>query len=936
MGWPSPADYNGAVQNPRAAFRDPKLKDCAVELKPGKPWPWPRSGANAIVYRLFNGPWSTAVRVFLNAPKPQRQARYQMVHAYLQQTNPKCMVEFGYEAEGICVNGQWLPILTMEWVEGQTLGVWFREAVGRQDSPAIKQMAHEWIKLVCELRSHRIAHCDLQHGNVMVVGDRLVLVDYDGMFVPPMETGDDEDRVAWENGLPAYQHPGRPGQLLSPAIDDFSAWIILISLRAVADDLSLWHRMIGASEEESLLFTERDIKDPGRSPLWPELIHNARDRMVREWSAALRASLEGPFEEIPPFTVDIFGPLREVIKGGDWRQIHELATSRKYAAATFPADLATTVREASRRIECAQKFEQKVRGGQVREIAAAYRPELLDDWYDAAAVARGRAARKAVELLEELARVEQADPTGRTLVALWGRRGGDLQGLAEGDALRQKVESWQKRIATAERLDQAVGRGGPERAIGEAWQAVVAAGGHPEAERHRARAETAGRRYQELTRLDAVPAGEDEAADRALLKAWEAGAAALDGCPEADPFRARARAAKGRAKRLAELKRRIDEADQGTGGEQAVLDAAAALPPGYGDGFTDRIRRARERLTSTAALDQALSAVPPSDLAIAAAAERARAGGSWPTRTEVIARCELALRRRDLIRALDAIPTGLALDEQDAQWAAAWDAALLADCHDAREHRARHARAVARIAAFAELERALEQGDAVTVKRLARGPTLADHPGVARRRPEIDALIAKSEQVERLVAAARGGQADAFLAEAEPGLLAAHAVLFLPYRAAIESWIDARLRRGDILMATRPLFLNGPTPATVIARWIWKQTHLVRTCLVASDPIRFFERPEEAHHGTQVLTPETQRLAGGASLSMPRGSRKMYVTVWPVVDLGWARLVGPALRLGPHLAAVAAASGPSRRNGDLAPRLWSGRLRNWLERILNS
>ena len=98
MGWPSPADYNGAIQNPKAAFRDPKLKDCAVELKPGKPLPWPRAGANAIVYRLYNGSWSTAVRVFMNEPKADRQSRYQMVHAYLQQTKPKCMVEFRLRA----------------------------------------------------------------------------------------------------------------------------------------------------------------------------------------------------------------------------------------------------------------------------------------------------------------------------------------------------------------------------------------------------------------------------------------------------------------------------------------------------------------------------------------------------------------------------------------------------------------------------------------------------------------------------------------------------------------------------------------------------------------------------------------------------------------------------------------------------------------------
>ena len=232
------------------------------------PLPWARTGANAIVYRMYNSAGSIAVRVFLNAPKAERQARYEMVGYYLQQHQPACTVAFGYDPQGVLV-GQWLPLLTMEWVEGKTLGSWFREAVERQDSGAIKKMAHEWIKLMSELRSLQIAHGDLQHGNVMVKQDRLVLVDYDGMYVPQMSEGDETNRVAWEYGKPEYQHPGRPDQLLSPAIDNFSAWIILISLRAVADDLSLWHRTIGCTEEESLLFTERDIKQPDRSPSGP-------------------------------------------------------------------------------------------------------------------------------------------------------------------------------------------------------------------------------------------------------------------------------------------------------------------------------------------------------------------------------------------------------------------------------------------------------------------------------------------------------------------------------------------------------------------------------------------------------------------------------------------------------------------------------------------
>ncbi len=86
--------------------------------------------------------------------------------------------------------------------------------MARGDSRAIKQMADAWIELVGELRGHGIAHGDLQHGNVMVVGDRLVLVDYDCMYVPTMIS--DEDREAWEFGMPGYQHPDRVGQTLGP------------------------------------------------------------------------------------------------------------------------------------------------------------------------------------------------------------------------------------------------------------------------------------------------------------------------------------------------------------------------------------------------------------------------------------------------------------------------------------------------------------------------------------------------------------------------------------------------------------------------------------------------------------------------------------------------------------------------------------------------
>jgi hypothetical protein len=296
MGWPGFSDYNSNIQNPRVAFRNPKLKDCAVQLKPGKPWPWPRAGANAIVYRLDNGSWSTAVRVFMNAPKDDRESHYRKVLAHLQKTRPRCMVDFGYEPGGIQVNAQWLPLLTMEWVEGDTLGEWMRVTVQRKDVAAIRAMAEEWVELMGELARCRIAHGDLQHGNVMVRGGKLVLVDYDGVCVPELV-----GHKALEFGQPAYQHPGRRNQeTLSLDMDHFSAWIILISLRAVAADLALYERFVVRTEVEYLLFSDGDIRRPESSGLWKELLKSP-DAEVRGWADQTLRALAGPIDQVPPF-----------------------------------------------------------------------------------------------------------------------------------------------------------------------------------------------------------------------------------------------------------------------------------------------------------------------------------------------------------------------------------------------------------------------------------------------------------------------------------------------------------------------------------------------------------------------------------------------------------------------------------------------------------
>lgn len=67
-----------------------------------------------------------------------------------------------------------------------------------------------WVKLCRRLREARIAHADLQHGNVILVqGSRagaygLKLIDYDGMYLPTLL-----HMPSGEAGHPNFQHPTR-------------------------------------------------------------------------------------------------------------------------------------------------------------------------------------------------------------------------------------------------------------------------------------------------------------------------------------------------------------------------------------------------------------------------------------------------------------------------------------------------------------------------------------------------------------------------------------------------------------------------------------------------------------------------------------------------------------------------------------------------------
>lgn len=142
----------------------------------------------------------------------------------------------------------------MDWVEGDTLGVFLED--NHKDKARLERLRIQFGEVERFLRSKGMAHGDLQNGNVLVKSD-LKLIDYDGVYVPALQTG-----AGAELGHKHFQHPKRAASDFGPHMDRFSFAVIDLSLRALVAQPALFDRY---SNGENIILTANDFLDPSNS-----------------------------------------------------------------------------------------------------------------------------------------------------------------------------------------------------------------------------------------------------------------------------------------------------------------------------------------------------------------------------------------------------------------------------------------------------------------------------------------------------------------------------------------------------------------------------------------------------------------------------------------------------------------------------------------------
>lgn len=170
------------------------------------------------------------------------------------------------------------PVLLMDWVEGKTLDKYLRENL--DDKYALEMLAYRFSQLAQWLIPQPFAHGDLKPDNILVREDgTLVLVDYDGMYVPAMK-----GQKARELGSPDFRHPQRTVDDFDEHVDDFPIIIILLSLNCISIDYERFQELF---QSDGTLFHESDYIDLANSKAFKHVLVLIRYKDINRLYAVL-------------------------------------------------------------------------------------------------------------------------------------------------------------------------------------------------------------------------------------------------------------------------------------------------------------------------------------------------------------------------------------------------------------------------------------------------------------------------------------------------------------------------------------------------------------------------------------------------------------------------------------------------------------------------
>ena len=291
MEYPSITQYKEAVLF-QDSFEAEELK-CLRPVMNGNE-PVMTSGNFAVVFKMQNPKTGEtfALKCFAQDQDGRAEA-YRQIMEEMRYVRSPYLLNLQYIEKGIWAGDyDWdegFPVVLMPWVEGEPLDQHIIR-LARTNPERLHLVAYEFSVMASWLVNQPFAHGDIKPDNILVRADgSMVLVDYDGLFVPSML-----GTPSREAGTPAFRHPNRPTMPFYERIDDFPLASINLSLYLIALQPELLQKY-GAKDR--LLFTETDYQNLSQCKLLKEILALCHDAQLQRLYALFFIALsEGSLE----------------------------------------------------------------------------------------------------------------------------------------------------------------------------------------------------------------------------------------------------------------------------------------------------------------------------------------------------------------------------------------------------------------------------------------------------------------------------------------------------------------------------------------------------------------------------------------------------------------------------------------------------------------
>ena len=289
MNYPLISEYVEAIKMAEDNFEELSYLRPVLD---GTGQPVMSSGNFAVVFKMKDERDGKlyAVKCFLKEQEGRAEA-YCEITKELQNVKSQYLVSLRYLEKELFVDTdqteeEEFPVLLMDWVEGMPLDKFIRDNYDEmkkydKDSWKYKSrlhtfgtLAYNFNQLATWLKLQPFAHGDLKPDNILVQENGgMVLVDYDGMYVPSMK-----GQKSRELGSLDFRHPYRTENHFNENIDNFPLATILLSLEAISCNCEYYTKY---SAPDRLLFSEKDYKSIEKCELIKELLKD-ENKAIRQ------------------------------------------------------------------------------------------------------------------------------------------------------------------------------------------------------------------------------------------------------------------------------------------------------------------------------------------------------------------------------------------------------------------------------------------------------------------------------------------------------------------------------------------------------------------------------------------------------------------------------------------------------------------------------